>query len=168
MKVDIVVTDNRISGENLPEYKTSGSAAFDLRACSYMPYLDAGDETLYPLTRPHEIHAGDEMIFTCGFRFFLNNSSIAGLQLIRSGLGRRGLELNNSAGLYDSDYQGDVFVHVRNKAKSFVTDTITINPLDRIAQMCIFNVVQVDLKVVRNFQEATLRGEGGHGSTGES
>ncbi len=41
----------------------------------------------------------------------------------------------------------------------------TIQPLERIAQLIVVPVVQVELNVVDSFEEST-RGEGGFGSTG--
>jgi dUTP pyrophosphatase len=45
-------------------------------------------------------------------------------------------------------------------------DTFVVNPLERIAQLVIVPVVQVDLNIVEDFVESK-RGEGGFGSTGK-
>jgi dUTP pyrophosphatase len=82
--------------------------------------------------------------------------------LPRSGLGsKHGIVLGNLVGLIDSDYQGEVMVSVWNRgAKAF-----TIQPLERIAQLVVVPVVQVELAVVEEFA-ASARGAGGFGSTG--
>ena len=81
----------------------------------------------------------------------------------RSGLGHKhGIVLGNLVGLIDSDYQGQVFVSCWNRGR----DTFIVNPLERIAQLVVVPVVQVDLNIVENFGQS-LRGAGGFGSTGK-
>ena len=67
----------------------------------------------------------------------------------------------NLVGLIDSDYQGPLMVSLWNRGKS----AFTIQPLDRIAQLIVVPVVQVELEVVEDFA-ASARGAGGFGSTG--
>jgi dUTP pyrophosphatase len=64
-------------------------------------------------------------------------------------------------GLIDSDYQGQLMVSCWNRG----TSTYTIQPGERIAQLVIVPVVQVELEVVDEFT-ATDRGAGGFGSSG--
>jgi dUTP pyrophosphatase len=82
--------------------------------------------------------------------------------LPRSGLGaKHGIVLGNLVGLIDSDYQGEVMVSVWNRGAS----AFTIQPLERIAQLVVVPVVQVELALVEEFA-ASGRGAGGFGSTG--
>jgi dUTP pyrophosphatase len=82
--------------------------------------------------------------------------------LPRSGLGaKHGIVLGNLVGLIDSDYQGEVMVSVWNRGAS----AFTIQPLERIAQLVVVPVVQVELALVEEFA-ASARGAGGFGSTG--
>jgi dUTP pyrophosphatase len=82
--------------------------------------------------------------------------------LPRSGLGaKNGIVLGNLVGLIDSDYQGPLMVSLWNRGKN----AFTIQPLDRIAQLIVVPVVQVDFQVVDEFT-ASARGAGGFGSTG--
>ncbi|HEY8537974.1 MAG TPA: dUTP diphosphatase, partial [Steroidobacteraceae bacterium] len=60
-----------------------------------------------------------------------------------------------------SDYQGQIFVSVWNRGQT----TFTIQPGERIAQLVVVPVVQVEFEVVDEF-EASERGAGGFGSTG--
>ncbi len=81
----------------------------------------------------------------------------------RSGLGHKhGIVLGNLVGLIDSDYQGQVFVSCWNRGK----DAFVLNPLERLAQLVVVPVVQVELNVVDDFA-ASERGAGGFGSTGK-
>jgi len=82
--------------------------------------------------------------------------------LPRSGLGHKhGIVLGNLVGLIDSDYQGPLMVSVWNRGLG----AYTIQPGERIAQMVVVPVVQVEFEVVDEF-DATARGAGGFGSTG--
>ena len=84
--------------------------------------------------------------------------------LPRSGLGHKhGIVLGNLVGLIDSDYQGPLMVSVWNRG----AQAFTIEPGERIAQMVVVPVVQVEMDVVEAFV-ATDRGTGGFGSSGRS
>lgn len=128
----------------LPKYATPGSAAFDIHSL---------DTVIIP-------PFSTEMVGT-GLAVYIQDPKLAGLLLPRSSMGKRGLMLANSVGLIDSDYQGELKVMLWNRTD----DRITINPLERIAQLMIIPVVQVQLNVVMEF-ESTERGTGGFGSTG--
>ena len=133
----------------MPAYGSPGAAGLDLRAC-----LDA------PLT----LEPGDSKLVPSGIAIHVADPGYAALVLPRSGLGaKNGIVLGNLVGLIDSDYQGQVFVSVWTRSKS----AFTIQPMDRIAQMIIVPVQQVEWNVVDEF-EASSRGAGGFGSTGKS
>ena len=131
----------------MPHYATAGSAGLDLRAC-----LDA------PLT----LAPGDAQLIPTGMAIHLGHPGYAAMILPRSGLGtKHGIVLGNLVGLIDSDYQGPLMVSCWNRGKA----AFTIEPMERIAQMVVVPVVQVELNVVEGF-EASERGAGGFGSTG--
>jgi len=133
----------------MPAYGSSGAAGLDLRAC-----IDA------PLT----LQPGDSQLVPSGIAIHVGDPDYAALVLPRSGLGaKNGIVLGNLVGLIDSDYQGEVFVSVWNRSKA----AFTIQPMDRIAQMIIVPVRQVEWNVVDEF-ESSSRGAGGFGSTGKS
>ena len=145
-RLEVKILDDRIRSM-LPRYATAGAAGLDLRAC-----IDA------PLT----LHAGDSHLVRAGIAIHLGDPGYAAMLLPRSGLGsKHGIVLGNLVGLIDSDYQGEVLVSVWNRGKS----AFTIQPLDRIAQLVVVPVVQVEFEVVEEFA-ASSRGAGGFGSTG--
>ena len=146
-KLDVKILDERIRPQ-LPAYATAGSAGLDLRACIDEPItLRPGDATLVPTGLA--IHVGDP--------------ALAAIIIPRSGLGHKhGIVLGNLVGLIDSDYQGQLMVSCWNRGK----DTFVVNPMERIAQLVIVPVVQVELNVVDSFEESA-RGGGGFGSTGK-
>ena len=84
-----------------------------------------------------------------------------GMVVVRSGLGRKGLDVLHSAGIIDSDYRGEIGVRVINRGK----EKIMIQPKTRVAQMVIIPYLSVDLERVETLSE-TERGDGGFGSTG--
>ncbi|HKX38757.1 MAG TPA: dUTP diphosphatase [Burkholderiales bacterium] len=147
-KLEVRILDPRVGRDmELPRRATSGSAGLDLRAC-----LDA------PLT----LEPGKTELVPTGIAINLRDPGLAAVLLPRSGLGHKhGIVLGNLVGLIDSDYQGQVMVSVWNRGER----AYTIEPGERIAQMVIVPVVQVELEVVEDF-EATSRGAGGFGSTG--
>ena len=145
--LDVKILDKRIR-EYLPQYSTSGSAGLDLRACT--------DEKM-------TINPGDTVLIPTGLAINIADPGYAAVILPRSGLGHKnGIVLGNLVGLIDSDYQGQLFVSIWNRGK----ETFELNPFDRIAQLVVIPVVQVDLNIVDDFEE-TERGAGGFGSTGK-
>ena len=149
-RLQIRVLDARIGRDfPLPQYATSGSAGVDLRAC-----IDA----------PLELKPGDTQLIASGIAIYLEDPGYAAIVLPRSGLGHKhGIVLGNLVGLIDSDYQGQVFVSCWNRGQT----TFTIEPGERIAQLVVVPVVQVEFDVVNDFA-ATERGAGGFGSSGRS
>jgi dUTP pyrophosphatase len=146
-KLEVRILDDRIRGM-LPQYATAGAAGLDLRAC-----VDS------PLT----LRPGESQLVPSGIAIHLGDPSFAAVVLPRSGLGaKHGIVLGNLVGLIDSDYQGQVLVSVWNRGSA----AFTIQPLDRIAQLIVVPVVQVEFEVVEEFA-ASARGAGGFGSTGK-
>jgi dUTP pyrophosphatase len=131
----------------LPQYATAGSAGLDLRAC---------------LEKPLELAPGRAELIPTGLAIYLADPGLAAMILPRSGLGHRhGIVLGNLVGLIDSDYQGELMVSCWNRGQ----EPFTLKPGERIAQLVVVPVVQVDLQIVPNF-EATARGAGGFGHSG--
>jgi deoxyuridine 5'-triphosphate nucleotidohydrolase len=142
------ILDARIGREfPLPAYATAGSAGLDLRAC-----LDA------PLT----LAPGRAEMVPTGLAIYVEDPGLAAVILPRSGLGHKhGIVLGNLVGLIDSDYQGQLMVSVWNRG----SEPFTIQPGERIAQLVVVPVVQVELQVVEDFT-TTARGAGGFGHSG--
>jgi dUTP pyrophosphatase len=146
-KLDVKVLDERIR-QQLPAYATTGSAGLDLRA--------AIDDAI-------TLRPGDTTLIPTGLAIHLDDPSLAAIVIPRSGLGHKhGIVLGNLVGLIDSDYQGQVFVSCWNRGK----EPFVVNPMERIAQLVVVPVVQVDLNIVPDFGESS-RGAGGFGSTGK-
>jgi deoxyuridine 5'-triphosphate nucleotidohydrolase len=131
----------------LPAYATDGSAGLDLRACLAAPLL---------------LGAGKAELIPTGLAIYVADPALAAVILPRSGLGHKnGIVLGNLVGLIDSDYQGQLMVSCWNRG----TQDFTINPGERIAQLVVVPVVQVELTIVEEFT-ASERGAGGFGHSG--
>jgi dUTP pyrophosphatase len=88
----------------------------------------------------------------------------AAVILPRSGLGHKhGIVLGNLVGLIDSDYQGPLMVSAWNRSPI----SYRLEPLERLAQLVVLPIAQVQFTIVDDFKQST-RGTGGFGSTGKS
>ncbi len=131
----------------LPEYATDGSAGVDLRAC-----LDSAIE----------LNPGQTELIPTGLSIYIEDPGLAATILPRSGLGHKhGIVLGNLVGLIDSDYQGELMVSCWNRGDT----TFVIEPGERVAQLVVLPVVQVEFQLVEEFKKSD-RGIGGFGSTG--
>ncbi len=145
--VDVKILDPRLHAHP-PAYATPGSAGIDLRAC---------------IDKEIAILPGQTELVPSGIAIHLNDPHCAAMILPRSGLGHKhGIVLGNLVGLIDSDYQGQIFVSIWNRGHQ----PFTLMPLERMAQMVIVPVMQMQLNIVEEFA-ASERGAGGFGSTGK-
>ncbi|MBV9316565.1 MAG: dUTP diphosphatase [Gammaproteobacteria bacterium] len=148
-RLQVRILDARLGTDfALPAYATEGSAGLDLRAC---------------LEGPLTLAAGKAELIPTGLAIHLADPGLAAVILPRSGLGHRhGIVLGNLVGLIDSDYQGQLMVSCCNRG----AEPFTIRPGERIAQLVVVPVVQVQLEVVTDF-DASARGAGGFGHSGQ-
>lgn len=145
--LEVKIIDPRMR-EQLPSYATSGSAGLDLRACIDAPLI---------------IEPGTTHLIPTGLAIHIDDPRYAAMILPRSGLGHKhGIVLGNLVGLIDADYQGQLMVSTWNRGDM----QFVLNPMERLAQLVIVPILQVELKVVEEFR-ASERGTGGFGSTGK-
>lgn len=147
-KLQVKILDSRI-GNNypLPAYATQGSAGLDLRAL---------------LEEPTTLEPGKTLLIPTGLAIYIDDPSLAGMILPRSGLGHKhGIVLGNLVGLIDSDYQGQLFVSCWNRGQQ----QFTLEPGERIAQLILVPVIQAKFEIVSDFSTSE-RGSGGFGHSG--
>ncbi|MCC7226542.1 MAG: dUTP diphosphatase [Burkholderiaceae bacterium] len=145
--VELKILDARMR-EHIPAYATAGSAGLDLRACL--------DESLV-------IEPGTTHLIPTGLAIHVADPGYAAVILPRSGLGHKhGIVLGNLVGLIDSDYQGPLMVSAWNRGAS----PYTLQPFERLAQLVVLPVAQVQFSIVAEFEQSD-RGAGGFGSTGK-
>jgi dUTP pyrophosphatase len=147
-RLKVRILDPRVGREfPLPAYATAGSAGLDLRAC---------------LDRELLLEPGRAELIATGLAIHVEDPGLAAVILPRSGLGHKhGVVLGNLVGLIDSDYQGQLMVSCWNRGR----EPFTIRPGERIAQLIVVPIVQVQLEVVDDFS-ASSRGAGGFGHSG--
>ena len=146
-KLQVKILDERMRSQ-LPSYATPGSAGLDLRAC---------------ISEPIDIAPGQTLLIPTGIAIHVADPGYCAIILPRSGLGHKhGIVLGNLVGLIDSDYQGQLMVSTWNRGQQ----NFQICAMDRLAQLVIVPVAQVEWEVVEEFSTST-RGTGGFGSTGK-
>ncbi|NLC35442.1 MAG: dUTP diphosphatase [Alcaligenaceae bacterium] len=147
-RIALKILDPRMT-DHLPSYATRGSAGLDLRAC-----IDA------PLT----LQPGATELIPTGLSIHIADPAYAAMILPRSGLGHKhGIVLGNLVGLIDSDYQGPLMVSAWNRG----SQPFILEPMERLAQLVVVPVQQVEFDIVDEFEDSS-RGAGGFGSTGRS
>lgn len=135
------------SNNALPAYATSGSSGMDIR--SFLP----SPQTLQPLERA---------LIPTGIFIELPEGYEAQIRP-RSGLAvKQGITCLNTPGTIDADYRGEIKIILINLSN----EEQVIHPGDRIAQMVIQKVEQVNWKLVEQL-ELTERNAGGFGHTGK-
>ncbi len=189
--VKIVRENDKIE---LPKYETSGAAGMDVRANITEPIvLGSLERTLVPTGLKIAIPEGYEvqvrprsgLALKHGITLLNTPGTIdsdyrgelkvpTGLKIAipegyevqvrpRSGLAlKHGITLLNTPGTIDSDYRGELKVIIANMSK----DSYTINPGERIGQLVLNKVEQIEWEVVETLDE-TERGAGGFGHTGK-
>ena len=129
----------------MPAYAHAGDAGADLVA--------AEDVELAP---------GERRLVPTGIAIALPDGYV-GLVHPRSGLAHRlGVTVLNAPGTVDAGYRGEILVNLVNHDPAA---TVRISRGDRIAQLLVQRVERVDFRAVDELPQ-TVRGAGGHGSTG--
>ncbi len=127
----------------------------------YMSDMAAGMDISAALTRPVTIQPGEIVLIPSGIAVALPQGYEFQIRP-RSGLAiNKGLTVINAPGTIDADYRGEIKVGLINLG----TAPVTIGPGDRIAQMVLSRVWQVEWDEVSGLDD-TQRGEGGFGHTG--
>lgn len=136
-----------------PEYATSGSSGFDLRANL--------EDT------PMKIYQGERAIVPTGLFFELPENFEIQVRP-RSGLAaKNGVTVLNTPGTIDADYRGEIKVILINLGEQ----PFEIFHGDRIAQAVVASVTSkniINLNRVTEISDDTERGTGGFGSTGKN
>ena len=142
-KVEVKVV--REKNVTLPKYETEGSAGLDVRA---------------NITEPIVLKSLERVLIPTGLKIAIPEGYEVQVRP-RSGLAiKHGITMLNSPGTIDSDYRGEIKVIAVNLSN----ETYTIEPNERIAQLVLNKVEQIEFVEVDEL-DATNRGEGGFGHT---
>lgn len=130
----------------IPQKGSAEAAGYDLYAC---------------IDEPVEIKPSETVMIGTGV-FIAPPPGYFGAIFARSGLAtKRGLRLANSVGVIDNDYTGEYICSIYNAS----SETQTINPNDRIAQLVFLPYLNVEFREVDELIE-TERSSGGFGHSG--
>lgn len=131
----------------IPQYKTSGSAGFDLNVL-------LNNET-------EIIKKGEIKLLKTGLAIALPDGYEAQIRS-RSGLSlKNGIIVLNAPGTVDSDYRGEVCLIIMNCG----SEDYVIENGARMAQMVIAKYEKAEIEIVNDL-DSTERGDKGFGSTG--
>ena len=132
----------------MPTYATAGAAGADLYAV---------------LDEPLTLNPGDSAVISTGVAMELPGPDYVALLYSRSGLATRHRVMRiNPVGVIDSDYRGEMVVPLKNDG----TEPYTIQPGERVSQICVMPVYQAAFLQTDELSE-TERGTAGFGSTGK-
>jgi len=127
---------------------------------SYASEGDAGLDLSYD-GKPVGLSPGQRMLLGTGWAFEIPLGFV-GLVHPRSGLAHKhGVTVLNTPGTIDAGYRGELKVNLYNAGN----ETFSVTPGMRIAQLVIQKVEFANLKEVEELSDS-VRGAGGHGSTG--
>jgi dUTP pyrophosphatase len=160
MKIQLI----KNTSNELPKYETAESAGCDLRAELSLINNKLLFKSCLIQSSDNEpvlkIAPGGRALIPTGLKMALPVGYEAQVRP-RSGLAlKNGITVLNTPGTIDSDYRGDVGVVLINHG----SDIFDVHQGDRIAQLIINKVEQVEFEVVNELDD-TARGSGGFGST---
>ena len=132
----------------LPERGSDGAGGYDI----FMPEAGGIDNGAY--------HA---KLIRLGFAMKVPEGYVA-LLLPRSGAGaKQGVELRNTCGVIDSDYEGEWMASIKTKEGHELSWAAG----ERLLQFVIVPCIAPAIEVVTEFSKKSERGAGGFGSTGQ-
>ena len=132
----------------LPVYGSDFSAGADLCACT------DGDVP---------VASGETVMIPSGLAIELPTGYV-GLVYARSGLAsKKGLAPANKVGVIDADYRGEIIIALHNHSAA----PAVVSPGDRVAQLLITPVARAEF-IEADSLSATVRADGGFGSTGQN
>ena len=135
-------------GVELPKYESIGAAGLDVRA---------------NITKPIVLCSLKRVLIPTGLKVSIPQGYEIQVRP-RSGMAlKHGITLLNTPGTIDSDYRGDIGLIVANLSD----EDYTIQPNERLGQLVLNKVEQIEWEVVETLDE-TERGAGGFGSTGKN
>ncbi len=135
------------TGVGLPERKSGGAGAYDIKAF---------------LTEPLQLKPGERAAIPTGLKVEIPDGFILSVRP-RSGLAiNHGVTCINSPGTIDSDYRGEIKILTVNLG----SEPFTVQKDERIAQLVLERAFQINWQEAQDDLAESERGENGFGSTG--
>lgn len=124
---------------------------------------DAGYDVRACIEDSIDLLPGQRKVIPTGLKIELTNRQYEIQARPRSGLAaKNGIIIVNTPGTIDAGYKDEIMIILLNTDR---TETFTINPGDRIAQLCFRAVPSVGINYVESINREIDRG-GGFGSSG--
>ena len=143
-------------------YINKDESAKDLPLPKYMTEFASGMDLYANVFEPVKISVGKIKLIPTGIKIILPKNFEAQVRS-RSGLSlNSGIIVLNAPGTIDADYRGNIGVILVNVSN----EDYVVQPGERIAQMVINKIEQIEFNLVEELDE-TERGEGGFGHTGK-
>ena len=138
-------------GFGLPNFGINDSAAIDLR-------VFAEDDHASSTIIPPKTHVK----LGTGIAVHITSRNIVGLIYPRSSTGSKShIILSNLVGVIDFGYTGEIMLPIHNDSD----DEFFVNDGDRLFQMIFHHISKPTFQLVDDFEEESIRGDGGFGST---
>ena len=134
-----------------PHVGSEGAAASDLKV-----YLYSRDES-----KMVSIKAGETMVLGTGVHASIPEGWV-GLVVPRSSTGKLQVKLENTLGVIDSDYRGEIKLRIFN----FGTEEQALSNFDRIVQFMVVPHYNPNCFEIVDSLDDTIRGEQGFGHSG--
>lgn len=151
---EVVKVKKLVEDAVVPKMATIGSAGSDIRACLY-------DEETGEKVKRIVIPANGRVKIGTGLAFQLPENHVM-LIVPRSSTGtKKGLTLQNTVGVLDSDYRGECYLFFHNTKD----EPVEIEDGERIAQVLVIHYPALKFEEIEKLDD-TERGNGGFGSTG--
>ena len=130
-------------------YRKDGDAGIDLHAC---------------ISEPLTLQPNEVKLISTNIQVDMSAyPNMMAMVLPRSGTGhKRGIICGNGTGVIDSNYHGTIHISTWNRSDT----AVTIEPMERIAQLVFVPIFVAQVNQVFTFQSETDRGSSGFGSTG--
>jgi dUTP pyrophosphatase len=146
IEMDLQLSEKENIKDFIPFKAHENDAAYDIMA--------AENSELNPL---------ETKLVSAGFRIQLEKGYEAQIRPRSGNALKKKLQVANSPGTIDCGYTGIVGVIIFNASP---TEKLTITKGEKIAQMVIAKLPDVEMEIVTSIDRDTDRGEGGFGSTG--
>ena len=146
IEMDLILEENEDIKKYIPFKAHKNDAAYDIMSAENI-----------------EIDPLETKLVSAGFRIQLPPGYEAQIRPRSGNALKKKLQVANSPGTVDCGYTGIVGVIVFNASP---TEKLYISKGDKIAQMVIAKLPEVEMEIVTSIEKNTARGDSGFGSTG--
>lgn len=131
----------------------------------FVPFKAHESDAAYDImaAESKKIEPLDTAVVSAGFKIELESGYEAQIRPRSGNALKKKIQIANAPGTIDSGFRGEVGVIIFNANKD---ETLFIKKGDKIAQMVISKIPEVEMEIVKSVNSETDRGANGFGSTG--